>query len=110
MGQKELLLNFTGTVCVIGMALSTMSFNSTSTIQPINDEPMGKYYFFNDQEINSTTVGIIDDNNYLAKNDKRLLSFAESIFGSMREANEIEVNSVNSYISNISIDTGASFY
>ena len=110
MEQKELLLNLTGTICVIGMALSTMSFNSTNTTQLIDNEPTSKYFFYNDQEINSTVTAIIDDSNHSVKSDNRLLSFAESIFGSMRDATELEANSVNSYVDSISIDTGVSFY
>ena len=46
MEQKDFLKNISGTVCVVGLALSTMSLNSTMVVDGNYKMPSANYSFF----------------------------------------------------------------
>lgn len=112
MEQKELLKNITGTVCVVGLAFSAMSFNGTQIVDAISDYPVANYGSFDEQSHNSTiNIPLLDSNNiYLQGKMTKLEKEARELFGYMREATKEESASVNNYIKTISKETGVKFF
>lgn len=112
MEQKELWKNITGTACVLGLALSTMSINSTKVVRMINDLPVANYGYIDEQAHNSTNNVFYSEpkNVYVENKATHLETEAEALFGKMRAATAEESASVNSYIRSISKDTGVNFF
>ncbi len=112
MEQIDLWKNITGTVCVFGLALSTMSINSTQPVGTISDVPIANYGNINEQAYNSTNNVLYSEtsNVYVENKTTHLEIEAESLFGKMRAATAEESESVNNYIRSISKDTGVNFF
>ncbi len=112
MEQKELWKNITGTVCVLGLAFSTMSINSTRLVSYANDVTSVNYRYLEEKAYNSTNSMLYSEksNVYVEKQTNQLEAEADFLFGKMREATEEESASVNEYIRNISKDTGVNFF
>ena len=115
MEQKNIWRNLTGTAYVVGLAVTTMSFNSTQIIGTISEYPLVKYGLFDEQTYNSarstTVLQQTDYNNvYLKKPKTKLEREAIALFGYMREATSEESRSVNNYINSISKETGVNFF
>jgi len=112
MEQKDLWKNITGTACVLGLTLSTMSINSTQLAGTISDVPIANYGYMDEQAYNSTNNVLCSDagNVYVENKTTYLEAEAESLFGKMRAATAEESASVNNYIRSISKDTGVNFF
>lgn len=112
MEQTDIWKNLTGTVCVLGLALSSMNFNSTQVVESVTDVPMANYGTFDDQAYNYTnSVAYLETNSvYLDRHESKYEAEAESLFGKMREATVEESTSVNNYVKSISKDTGVNFF
>ncbi len=112
MEQKDYWRNITGTVCVVGMTLSAMSFNNTKTLMPVNPDLIHNAGFYADCDYNDT-IGIVQSqksNYYIQGQRDSVLAEAESLFGTMRDATDGELAGVNDYINSIAIETGADFF
>lgn len=109
MEQNGLIRNISGTVCVIGLALSTINVNSTMVINGDYNIPyVGNSYF---NENSSAPYSFVDSNIYFdRKSSNRLEEEANALFGSMRNATMEEQESVNKYIKSISKETGVNFF
>ncbi len=112
MEQGDLWKNITGTACVLGLAFSTMSINSTQLVSYVNDVPNANYRYLEEKAYNSTNNMLYSEkgNVYVEKQTNQLETEAEYLFGKMREATAEESASVNEYIRNISKDTGVNFF
>lgn len=112
MEQKVLWKNLTGTLCVLGLAVSTMSFNSTQIIDPISDIPMANFSDMDEKAYNSTFNYLYEEpvNVYIKKESNHLDLEAKTLFGKMREATIEESESVRNYIRSISKNTGVNFF
>lgn len=110
MEQKNFLKNVSGTVCVVGLALSTMSLNSTMVVDGDYKIPSANYSYYNYNE-SSTNPYNIANNIYLESNSvTKLEAEASALFGTMRDATAEEQEGVNNYIKSISKDTGVNFF
>ncbi len=107
MEQKGFIKNISGTVCVLGLALSTVSMNSTMIINGTYKIPNANYSY---NENSSNPIDIEINNIYRQKDGSRLENIATELFGSMRDATQEEQASVNNYIESISKDTGVNFF
>lgn len=110
--------NINGTVCVLGIALSALTFNNTPTVDSVANIPkipMANYRAYNEdicnREIYNNTKVVTDDPYmYMQRQETRLDREIRELFGEMRAATSKETDSVNDYVKNISIDTGVNFF
>ncbi len=109
MEQRNFVSNISGTVCVLGLALWTMSVNSTMIVN-INDHIIQKASnsYYNESSTNPSTADI--SNIYETNPSTRLEEEANMLFGEMRNATPEEQASINKYIKSISRDTGVNFF
>lgn len=84
MEQRGIWKNVTGTAFVLGLEITSMSFNDTQVISSLSEIPYANY-------------GTLEEE-------------AEQLFGQMREATAQESASVNNYVRSISKDTGVNFF
>lgn len=111
MEQKSFLKNLSGTACVIGLALSTMSLNSTLVVEGNYIPQSANYNYYNLGENSTIPFKSVASNIYVEqKPTTRLEVEATSLFGTMRDATPEERASVNNYIKSISKDTGVNFF
>ena len=108
MEQKGSIRNISGTACVLGLALSTMSVNSTMVVNGNYEVPKANYNYYDETSTNPFSVEI--SNVYEQKTSTRLEDEAKVLFGSMRDATSEEQASVNNYIKSIAKDTGVNFF
>ncbi len=110
MEQKNFVKNISGTACVLGLALSTMSVNGTMLVNINNNfEPQRAIYSYYDES--STNLTSVDVSNiYELKQVTRLEKEAGELFGEMRNATPEERASIDKYIKSISKDTGVNFF
>ena len=111
MEQIELWKNITGTVCVLGLALTTMNFNNTSVVGPLS-QPSAFYSGIDEQEYNLATsrFSTTEKNIYFTRNKNKLEEAAKTLFGKMRDATKEEEEGVASYVRSISKGTGVNFF
>lgn len=110
MEQKDFLKNISGTVCVVGLALSTMSLNSTMVVDGSYKIPNANYSFYNYGD-NSSNPYNVSNNIYVESNaTTKLEAEAKMLFGTMRDATQEEQEGINNYIKSISKDTGVNFF
>lgn len=113
MEQKGIGKNFTGTAVVLGLglAISSMSFNSTQVINSLSEVPSANYGILDEQLLNnaSSTIQMETNNIYVSKVQRGLEAEATELFGQMREATVQEAESVSNYVRSISKDTGVNF-
>ena len=110
MGQMGFWKNISGTVCAIGIALSTVNANSTLVVNGNYQIPYTTNYN-NYNESCSTSYDIGRSNIYCKQEvTTKLEDEAISLFGKMRDATPEEQESVNNYIKSISKDTGVEFF
>ena len=108
MEQSRFIRNISGTVCVLGIALSAVNANSTILIDGNYHAQWPKSIV---QNSNCSNALISDASNiYRWNNGTRLENEATSLFGAMRDASQHERDCVNSYIRSISKKTGVSFF
>ena len=107
MEQGRLIKGISNTVCVLGIALSTLNINSTMIIG-LNYEPTN----IQNTNYGTNSLNALTTSNNIYKNEAgtRLDREAISLFGDMREATPEEMESVNNYIDSISKDTGVNFF
>lgn len=110
MEQKNFVRNISGTACVLGLVLSTMSVNSTVVVNVHGDHEIKKanYSYYNESSINPLAVDV--SNIYETNLSTRLEKEANALFGEMRNATPEEQESINRYIKSISRDTGVNFF
>lgn len=108
MEYSNFLKNISGTACVIGLAISSMNINGTMVVDGNYQMPSAHYAAIDD--VTSSNVRIDSNNYYTKENTSRLENEARRIFGTMRDADADEKESVNSYIKGISKDTGVNFF
>lgn len=109
MEQKNLFKNISGTVCVLGIALSTMNGNSTMVVNGNYKLPEVSRSYYDDGNF-SSSFDMKISNFYEQKSFSTLETEANSLFGIMRDATPEEQASVNKYIKSISKDTGVNFF
>lgn len=107
MEQKGFMRNISGTVCVLGLALSTVGVNSTMVVNVDYKIPEANYSYHT--ETTNLFSGEVS-NIYEQKATTKLEDEAKALFGTMRDATPEEQASVNSYIKSIAIDTGVNFF
>ena len=111
MGQNGFVKNISGTACVIGIALSTMSLNSTPVVNGNYKIPDANYSYYN--ENTSASSNLVTKNVYIEQKatarTTRLEEEANALFGTMRDATPEERASVDRYIKSISKDTWGEF-
>ncbi|WP_426742768.1 hypothetical protein [Mediterraneibacter faecis] len=112
MEQNRFIKNISGTVCVIGLALSTMNTNSTMVVNMNYQIPSAHYRDYDENSSNLYNTAVVRNSNiyYKQKAKTRLENEAIELFGTMRDATSEERESVNKYIRNISKDTGVNFF
>ncbi len=112
MERKDVWKNITGTACVLGLALSTMSINSTQIVGSISDVPIASYGYMDEPTYNLYNNMLYSEtsNIYVENQTNHLEAEAEFLFGKMRVATAEESASVNNYIRSISKDTGVNFF
>ena len=109
MEQIGFMKNISGTVCVIGIALSAINANDTMIVNGYYDFPKAHYSSYNEaysnmnKQLNSNIF-------YERRSSNRLENEANSLFGTMRDATKEELESVNRYIKSISKKTGVNFF
>ena len=108
MEQKGFIRNISGTACVLGLALSTMSINSTMLVNGNYEVQKANYSYYD--ETSTNPFSIESSNVYEQKTSTRLDDEAKAWFGTMRDATSEEQASVNNYIKSIAIDTGVNFF
>lgn len=109
MKKNRYINNISSTVCVLGLAFSSMSPNSTLVINTDYQFPSGNYSPFN-EDIHSSSNAIMNNARQIPKIPNRLEKESTELFGAMRDATEQERESVNRYIRSISKDTGVNFF
>lgn len=111
MEQSGFLKNISETACVIGLALSTMSLNSTMVVDGDYKIPNSAYSYYNYNENATNPYKIVEGHTYFEqKSATRLEEETGKVFGTMRDATAEEKESVNKYIKSISKDTGVNFF
>lgn len=108
MEQKSFFKNVTSTACVVGLALTTMSLNSTLLVSGNDELPMANYY--NVDETSSQPLLSAVSNIYIDKRERNIDLEAEKMFGRMRDATQEEQECISKYINNIAEDTGVNFF
>ncbi len=109
--QTTFVKNLTGTAIVVGMSLSTLSFNSSSMVNPIDANSLFHYDFHADTSHYSPSLDLKRDNwNIYVISHTKLDRESSLIFGKMREATKEEQLSVHNYVRDISIKTGVNFF
>ncbi len=110
MEQKNFVRNISGTACVLGLALSTMSANSTMVVNVNSNYEIQKanYSYYDESLTNPLAVDF--SNIYKTNLPTRLEKEANTLFGEMRNATPEEQESINKYIKSISRDTGVNFF
>lgn len=109
MKRNRYINNISSTVCVLGLALSSMSPNSTLVINTDYHFPSGNYSPFN-EDIHSSSNAIMNNARQSPKITNKLERESTELFGTMRDATRQERASVNRYIRSISKDTGVNFF
>lgn len=100
------------TVLVAGMTFSLSMMNSTP-LTTVDDNSLlnaGYYTEANNLGINNASYNYLKTNVYYSNSKAQIESEATALFGNMREATEEELQSVSSYISKISKETGVDFW
>lgn len=112
MEQHDLWRNLTGTACVLGLAITSLSINSTPVVESLSGPSVANYSVIDKQAYNSSTnfINTEINNNYVECKDSRLEAEAENLFGRMRVATAEESESVNNYVKSISKNTGVNFF
>ena len=110
MEQKDFLRNISGTACLVSIALSAMSMNTTMVINGDYKIPDINYSVHDFAENASKSYGNLDNNHYEINSESRLMAEAEFLFGTMRDATPEEQDGVNKYIRSISKDMGVNFF
>lgn len=112
MEQREVWRNVTGTAVVLGLAITSMSFNATQVISTPSEIPSAIYGTPDERSYNaaSNLLQMETSNVYIEKKRNHLEEEAEHLFGPMREATAQESASVNNYIRSISKDMGVNFF
>ena len=112
MEKHDLWRNLTGTACVLGLAITPMSINSTPVVGSLSVPPVANYSVVDEQAYNSSVNFITAEvsNIYVERKDSKLEAEAESLFGEMREATDEESESINNYVKSISKNTGVNFF
>lgn len=112
MEQREIWKNVTGTAFVLGLAITSMSFNGTQVISSPSEIPSAIYGTIDERSYNaaSNLLQIETNNVYVEKKRNHLEEEAEQLFGPMRQATDQESASVNNYVRSISKDTGVNFF
>lgn len=108
MEQRKFIKNISGSVCAIGVVLSTMNTNSTMVIDGDFKFKKASYSYYT-----PTTIPFISVNNVYEQrnsNSTRLMNEATALFGKMRDATVDEQESINKYIQSISKSTGVNFF
>ncbi len=113
MEQRNFVRNISGTVCVLGLAFSTMSVNSTIVVNVKSNHDNHEiqkvnYSYYDESSTNSLAVDV--SNIYETNPSTRLEEEANTLFGEMRNATPEERASINKYIKSISKDTGVNFF
>lgn len=110
MEQKNFVRNISGTACVLCLALSTMSVNSTMVVNVNSNHEIQKanYSYYDESSTNLLAVDV--SNIYEINKSTRLEEEANMLFGEMRNATPEEQASINKYIKSISKDTGVNFF
>lgn len=108
MEQKDFIKNISGTACVLGLALSAISINSTMVVDGNYQIQKVNYNYYDETSTNPFSVKV--NNVYEQKEITKLDDEASALFGIMRDATPEEQVSVNNYIKSISIDTGVNFF
>ena len=112
MEQSIIIKNITGTAFVVGMALSTMSFNNTNAPVDLKTQLLPLHELRTDYDYSNTSSALINEHSIYSsyENENRLMDEAEMLFGKMRPATDEELASVNNYIYSISKETGVDFF
>ncbi len=110
MEQKNFVRNISGTVCVLGLALSTMSVNSTMVVNVNGNHEIQKAYYSYYDESSTNPLAVDISNIYETNPLTGLEEEANTLFGEMRNATSEEQASINKYIKSISRDTGVNFF
>lgn len=111
MEQRTWWKNLTGTVCVLGLAFSSMNCNSTTIIPSFNEASIANYRILGEQTDNSSANLADETNNiYIKTQRNNLEAEAKSLFGDMRDATAEESASVENYVKSISKDMGVNFF
>ena len=114
MKQKDYWKNLTETMCVVGMAISSMNYNTTPILAPVNNNSNSNYksyaYYKYTDSACVYTMNKQQANFFKRKGKNTIIKEAESLFGTMREATYEEQASVNRYINSISKETGIDFF
>lgn len=108
MEQKSFIKNMSGTACVLGLALSTMSVNSTMVVNTNYEVPKANYSYYDESPTSIYATEI--SNIYEQKAPTRLDGETKALFGTMRDATPEEQASVSNYIKSIAKDTGVNFF
>ena len=107
MEQKSAFRNLTGTVCVFGLAFSSMNVNSTVVVNTSlkYPNPIFDFYIILPGEIKHRQVSQHEvDAKTILEAD------AKDLFGEMRDATPIENQGITNYVNSISKDTGVNFF
>lgn len=109
--QSTFVKNITGTAIVVGMTLSSMNFNSSSMVNPIDTNSFYDSVLHSDISRYSSIMNTKNDNlNIYVITESKLVREANLLFGEMREATQEEQLSVHNHVRDISIDTGVNFF
>ena len=110
MEQMNFIRNISGTACFLGLALSTMSVNSTMVVNVSDNYEIQKvsHSYYDDFLTNPLAVDV--SNIYKINPSTRLEEEANTLFGEMRDATPEEQAGINKYIKSISRDTGVNFF
>ena len=109
MEQNALKKNLTGTVIVVGVTLSAMSFNSTQIVDNYNISHVGQGIYT--EALNTSAMTrLYEVNNAYSDKGNKLDREAKELFGEMREATSEELDSVRNYVKSISKKTGVNFF
>lgn len=112
-GQKILFQNLTESVLVIGMTLSTVSFNHTPAVNVNPILTRDAFRTYEERQYNQTINPMLNRDFKFSIHPKRVTKLdqtAKELFGEMREATVAETDSIKKYIQSISNDTGVNFF
>jgi len=108
--QINFVRNISETACVVSLALSTMSINSTMlvNVNSNHEAPKAIYSYYDESSTNLLKADV--SNVYEISQSTRLEKEANMLFGELRDATPEEQASINDYIKSISKDTGVNFF
>jgi len=106
---KGLISSISETVCVLGIAISTMSLTTTIIVSSNGyDVPKIENTFFLENSLSFDEE--LNDNIYEQEKLTQIEREAMALFGTMRDATIEERESIDTYIKSISIKTGVNFF